>query len=121
MVRFPLALLLLALVACATPEERCLRRAQPDTAAIDAQIAEIRTALANGYRVKPGTSVTLGLGFCQSSGNASLCLGGSKALPPKTVPIDRPYEQARLAALEDRRAEIIVASERAMRACYTGG
>jgi hypothetical protein len=111
---------LLILVACASPEEQCLRRAVPDTAALDREIAETEASIARGYRLDQGANVTVGLNLCQATGNVSLCLGGAREIPPKPVPIDRAVERQHLAHLKARRAEIVAASQRAMAACRAG-
>ena len=96
----------LTLAACATPEERCISRAQSELASTDRLIAETRMALAVGYRtetVQP--RVTVGIEMC-SGDNVRICVGGENGPSRVQVPIDRAAEQRRLLALTERRQDL---------------
>lgn len=112
------ALCLLALAAaCAEPRTACLNRATAELRAIDAEIAEIELALARGYRVVGGSTVTAGLSVCTRDNPVTVCLGGSRPISERTVAIDRRAEEARLRALRAERPAAAARAERAAAAC----
>ncbi|MCX7645393.1 MAG: hypothetical protein N2Z62_08885 [Rhodobacteraceae bacterium] len=113
-----LALCLVTLLAaCADTRTACLDRASAELRAIDAEIAEIELALARGYRVSGGATVTAGLSVCTGDSPVTVCLGGSRPISERTVAIDRRSEEARLRALRSARPEAAARAERAAAAC----
>jgi hypothetical protein len=114
--RRTLALLLL-LAACAEPRAACLRQASAELRALDAAIAETELALARGYRVAPGSTVTAGLAFCAENSPLTLCLSGERPISERHIAIDPAEERARLRALQARRPAVAAEAERAAAAC----
>ncbi|MFN7004208.1 MAG: hypothetical protein ACK4NW_12365, partial [Roseinatronobacter sp.] len=55
---------LLLLAACASPQQSCIRAAQADLRAIDAQVAESEAALRRGYRVTQAREGSTTLNIC---------------------------------------------------------
>ena len=106
------------LFACTSPEERCIADAMEGLAEIDAEIAETQANLERGYRLQDRTIDTVGLKFCSPLGsNGSLCLGGTKDIEPKQVPIDRAAEQARLNQLLSQRNAMMDRANTQLEAC----
>ena len=115
----PVALIVLlsALAACADPRAACLSRASAELRAIDDEIAEIRVALARGYRVSPGSAVRAGLAVCSRDSPVTVCLGGDRTLSERRIAVDRRAEEARLRTLEARRPRAEADAARAAAAC----
>ena len=110
----------LALAACADPRTACLAQANAELRAIDDEIAEIRVALARGYRVAPGSTVRAGLAVCSRDNPVTVCLGGDRTLSERRIAIDRRAEERRLRALEARRPGAMADAERAAATCPAG-
>ncbi len=108
---------LVALVACTTPAERCISNATEGLAEIDAEIAEAEANIARGYRLADGAIDTVALDVCSGSGGVRICVGGTKEVPQRHIPINVTTESARLAALKNQRASMIARSERELAAC----
>ena len=95
-----LPLLLLALAACATPQEACINRATRELRTLDDLIAEQRATLARGYAVVRGDGVlvtTRGAAEAARSleiefADGKLTLGGK----PQAKGRDTPPEQGSL-------------------------
>ena len=109
--------LLLLLAACAEPRAACLRQANAELRALDAAIAETELALARGYRVTPGSTVTAGLAICAEDSPLTVCLSGERPVSERRIAIDRATERARLRALKARRPTVAEAAEQAAAAC----
>ena len=109
----------LMLTACETPRERCIDNATKDITAIDAEIADVELSLARGYRIADSAIDTVGVRFCNGSGNVTFCLGGEKDIEGRRIPIDRATERARLASLERQRASTLARMDREIAACET--
>jgi hypothetical protein len=108
----------LALAACADPRTRCLKAANADLAALDNAIAESELALARGYRVVPGTRVSVGLAACTDNDNGfDICLGGSGPVYERRAEVNPAEEQERLRAMQTRRPAVAEAAARAAAQC----
>lgn len=107
----------LMVAACADPRATCLRQAGSGLQALDAEITEIEVALARGYRVAPGSRVTVGLGFCSENDPVTVCLGGERPVSERRIPIDPVAERARLRTLLAQRPEVEARALRAAAAC----
>jgi hypothetical protein len=106
----------LALAACTSPVERCIANATRGLSEIDAQIAEAEANIARGYRLADGVA-TVGLDFCSSGDNVKFCVGGTRDLPQRRIPIDVEAEKARLAALLAQRERMAARAELEIAAC----
>lgn len=114
--RRTLAVVLLV-AACAETRGACLSRAGSELRALDAAIAETEVALARGYRVAPGSTVTAGLAICAEDSPLTLCLSGERPISERRVAIDPAEERARLRSFRSRRPAVAEAAERAAAAC----
>ena len=109
-----LPLILLALAACATPQEACINRETRELRTLDGLIAEQRATLARGYALAERTAWRLDWRICDPGAPATDTM---PARPPRwcwdqvpvtvtdRVPIDPAAEARKLAGLEARRAE----------------
>lgn len=104
---------LLALIACTTPQERCITKAAPDLPVLNRLIAETEGNLARGYAyadvvVERPVWVDCGDWLSNSTGarRPGLCLGSAPTTMRKAVAIDLTAEAAKLASLRTRRAAV---------------
>jgi hypothetical protein len=95
----------LVLVACASPQERCLTQAQPDLTQIDAAIIETQANLERGYALKSSGIDSVDLNFCTGS-TARICIGSHSDVPGKPVAIDPQAEARKLENLRQRRFDL---------------
>ncbi len=109
-------LVALLLGACADPQTQCVSRANADLRAIDREIADIQTALAQGYRVTGGRT-SVGFAFCTSDDPIHVCLGTETPVAERRQAIDPAAERARLRALQARRPQAAATAARAEAAC----
>ncbi|MDD7972552.1 hypothetical protein [Roseinatronobacter alkalisoli] len=107
------------LAACGTPQDRCTRVAQADLRALDAQIADVETALAKGYRILPAQEGRTRLSLCAWPREPVLFCTESIQRPRSETRevIDRQAEQARLQRLRQSRAELVVRTTDRIAAC----
>ncbi|MGP9791550.1 hypothetical protein [Roseinatronobacter sp. NSM] len=107
------------LVACATPQDRCIRAAQADLRDLDAQIADVESALAQGYRVIPAQEGLTRISLCAWPREPVLFCTQSVQRPRSEAreAIDRQAEQTRLQDLRQRRAELVVQTTHRVSAC----
>ena len=111
---------LLVLAACASPQQSCIRAAQTELRAIDAQIAESETALRRGYRVTQATEARTTLNICAWPREPVLfCTThtpGQRATRTEALPA---AEEARLAELRRERARLVAVTADRIAACPT--
>lgn len=106
------------LVACATPQDRCVRQAQAGLSALDAQISESEQALARGYRITPATERRTTLHICAWPKEPVLfCTRHTPEAPETRVAVDRTSEQAELDRLRAERAELAAATATRIAQC----
>lgn len=110
-------ILILMLCACADPHTQCVNRANAELKAIDEEITEIEVALVRGYRVKEGSRVTAGLGFCTSKNPVNVCLSTERPISERRLTIDPSAERARLRALKNYRPIAAQNAARASQSC----
>lgn len=109
-------ILMLLLSACAESRQACLRRAEADLRALDAQIADTETALALGYRTEE-SRVHVGLAACNENSSLTVCLGGSGPIYQRREIIDPEAERRHLAVLQARRPQVAAQAEARAAAC----
>jgi hypothetical protein len=116
--------LLLALMACATPKERCITNAAPDLPVLDALIAETQGNLARGYAyadVVVQTPVWVECAALLSDGTYAakpkLCMGSAPTTLRKAVAIDLTAEADKLASMQARRAAMEAQAQPAFAQC----
>lgn len=117
--RLVIALPLLALIAaCASPRQACIRAAEADLRAIDAQISESETALRRGYRVTQATEGRTTLNICAWPREPVLfCTThtpGTRATRTDVLPA---AEEARLTELRRERARLVTVTADRIAAC----
>lgn len=107
------------IAACGTPQDRCVRAAQADLRAIDEQIADVETALEQGFRVLPAQEGVTRLRLCAWPREPVLFCTESIQRPrsESREVIDRQAEQARLQQLRRTRAELVVQTADRVAAC----
>ncbi|MGY6705502.1 hypothetical protein [Roseinatronobacter sp.] len=107
------------IAACGTPQDRCVRAAQADLRAIDDQIANVETALEQGFRVLPAQEGVTRLRLCAWPREPVLFCTESIQRPrsESREAIDRQAEQTRLAQLRQTRAELVVQTADRVAAC----
>ncbi len=124
MIRNPMIWLLapLALAACATPREACIRDAQSDLRSVTREIAETETVLARGYRVIRTRETELALTTCLRRTRDGETVGFPCQRPivvtdETPIGIDYSEERARLARLRAAQARLVEDAELGIRQC----
>ncbi len=116
---------LLALAACATPEEACIKRATKELVIIDRLIAETEENLARGYAIRQESEPALRLVLCTSPDeHFHFCTRSDTRTVKKPVAIDPASERRKLDALRRKRQEALMRARAGIRACkarYGGG
>lgn len=114
----------LALIACATPQERCITKAAPDLPVLNKLIAETEGNVARGYAyadvlVDRPVWVDCGdwLANRTSTVRPGMCLGSAPMTLRKAVAIDLAAEAAKLTSLRARRAAIEAQAQPAFAQC----
>lgn len=107
------------IAACGTPQDRCTRAAQADLRAVDDQIADVETALEQGYRILPAQDGLTRVSLCAWPREPVLFCTESIQRPRSETreAIDRQAEQARLQQLRQTRAELVVRTADRVAAC----
>lgn len=109
---------LLVLAACASPRQACIRAAEADLRAMDAQIAESEAALRRGYRVSEATEGRTTLNICAWPREPVLfCTThtpGTRATRTEVLPA---AEEARLTELRRERARLAAVTAERIAAC----
>lgn len=123
--RYAPAPLLLALAACATPQERCIRDATRDLRTVNALIAESEATLARGYAiVEEQRLVHVGFGYC-IGGRGRVGYRFCGETYPTTVrrpaAVDLDAERRKLAGLRGKAEELERAAGPAVAQCQAGG
>ncbi|OSP56733.1 hypothetical protein [Pseudoruegeria sp. SK021] len=114
-----LVLSCLCLAACASPEDRCLRRATADLRTVNALIAETEVNIARGYAyVLEPSPVQIGFDICTGGGGGFLfCTGDTNRVQRRAVAIDAAEEGRKLASLRAKQAELQTATAGPVQAC----
>ena len=116
--RVALILSVALLVACGSPEDICVRQAQTELAALDAQIAETEQTLARGYRVIPASEARTTLHICAWPKEPVLfCTRNTPATRETRVSVDTTAEQANLDRLRAERSAIAATTAEQISRC----
>ncbi len=108
----------LLLVACATPQQACIRAAGAELAELDRQIAESERAIARGYRERPATEPRTTLHICAWPREPVLfCTQHTPGQRASRERVNIPAEQARLASLRSQRGALAARTADAIAAC----
>lgn len=114
-------LVLLPLVACATPRQQCINDATRDLQVLDRLIIETRQNLERGFAVEQEVVPRVGFTYCfgnqGSNVGLSFCSNNSTQVRNRPVAIDPEAERRKLAELEARRVEVAAQTQRALAAC----
>ena len=118
--------LLLALAACGTPQQQCIRLASHDMAVLDALIAETQGNISRGYGYAQTIDTIPEFVDCTphpwGSGpkaEPQMCLQDVPHTVRKPVALDLTAEAAKLASMQKRRAEMARALAPALADCQT--
>lgn len=119
---YPVAPFLLALMACATPQQRCIAKAAPDLPVLNRLIAESEGNLARGYafadvEVEMDVWKLCGVDLTPSAGGQTMCLETETTTTREAVAIDLTAEAAKLASMRARRDEIEAQAQPAFAQC----
>ncbi|MGY6549459.1 MAG: hypothetical protein ACXIU7_10715 [Roseinatronobacter sp.] len=116
--RYALILICAALAACSTPRDACLRTANAELRAIDAQISESEAALARGFRTSPVQEPRTTVSLCAWPREPVLfCTSHSPGQRATRQRVHPPAEEARLAELRRERARLAVIAADRIAAC----
>lgn len=103
----------LALVACGTPQEQCIAQASRDTAVLNRLIDETQTNITRGYAYaetvvdRPGwVDCTPRATETDPTPKTRMCFDDVPTTVRKPVAIDLAVEAAKLASMQKRRAEM---------------
>ncbi len=131
--RAVLLLAALALAACASPRQACLRAATTDLRNVETLIAETQANLARGYAIAREPYVTTGVDFCYDPvvgigldgggvhGGLRYCNTVETRYRTRPVAIDLAAERRKLAELQATRARLAREAERRLAACPPPG
>jgi hypothetical protein len=119
--KYLVLLVLLPLVACATPRQQCINDATRDLQVLDRLIIETRQNLDRGFAIEQEVVPRVGFTYCfgnsWSNAGVSFCSNNSTQVRNRPVAIDTEAERRKLAELETRRVEVAARSQRALAAC----
>ncbi|MBM9593251.1 hypothetical protein [Roseitranquillus sediminis] len=101
-------LLLIPLIACAEPAERCERAVEREIRVVSRLIDETERNLRRGYayELEP-RHIRTGLTLCSGGRNVSFCTGGYNTPRRTPVAIDPEAEQRKLDKLQARRSALV--------------
>lgn len=106
------------LVACASPQERCIANASKDLRVVDGLIAELRLNISRGYAIETEQFTVTDSRICRDSdGKAHVCTSERVKTTSSPVAIDLNAERAKLASLEEKRRELAARTQRELAAC----
>ena len=113
---------LLALMACATPQQRCIIKAAPDLPVLNRLIAESEGNLARGYafadvEVEMDVWKLCRVDLTPSEVGQTMCLETETTTTREAVAIDLTAEAAKLASMRARRDDIEAKAQPAFAQC----
>ena len=113
---------LLALMACATPQQRCIIKAAPDLPVLNRLIAESEGNLTRGYAFRDVEIEIDVWKLCRvdltpSESEVAMCLETETTTTREAVAIDLTAEAAKLASMRARRDEIEAQAQPAFAQC----
>lgn len=113
---------LLALVACATPQQACIAQATRDARVLDALILQTRGNLARGFAVEEVQEVRTVRDTCTGRNEDGStfrfrCERTQTVTVEQAVAIDLDAERAKLASLEQRQLQNRANAEAAVQQC----
>ncbi len=113
---------LLALMACATPQQRCITKAAPDLPVLNRLIAESEGNLARGYafadvEVEMDVWKLCRVDLTPSEVGQTMCLETETTTTREAVAIDLTAEAAKLASMRARRDDIEAKAQPAFAQC----
>ncbi len=113
---------LLALMACATPQQRCIIKAAPDLPVLNRLIAESEGNLARGYafadvEVEMDVWKLCRVDLTLSEVGQTMCLETETTTTREAVAIDLTAEAAKLASMRARRDDIEAKAQPAFAQC----
>ncbi|MDG1531330.1 MAG: hypothetical protein P8Q99_08245 [Paracoccaceae bacterium] len=94
------------LVACATPQERCIAVASKDLRVVRALISETEGNLERRYAIRQDTVPNFTMSFCNQNGVLTTCLNQTTTTVDKPVVIDFAAERKNLKELRTKEREL---------------
>ncbi|NBZ87253.1 hypothetical protein [Stagnihabitans tardus] len=117
-------LILLALAACGTPQEQCIRGVSSDLATLDRLIAETRGNIARGYGYETRVEMMPEWVDCtprpteaNPTPKPQMCFDDVAQEVRRPVSLDLRAEQAKLDSMVERRDQMAAAMAPALAAC----
>ena len=114
-----IALPLVFLAACATPQQRCVAGASKDLRVVRALIVETQGNLDRGYAIGQEIRPKFTMGFCGRNGPLTTCLTQDASVIDKPVAIDLAAEREKLASLRAKERELAARAVTAAQQCET--
>jgi hypothetical protein len=112
---------LLALAACGTPQEQCIRSATRDLAEVERLLVEVQGNLSRGYAIESRTVTQWEWRMCRvrttTQTVGQMCWEPVDRTVRRSVPIDPEAERRKLAGLQERYATLTRQAEPAIAAC----
>ncbi|MEM1066425.1 MAG: hypothetical protein AAF771_00020 [Pseudomonadota bacterium] len=106
------------LVACASPQERCVMNATEDLRVVNALIDETEANIDRGYAIEEELEPRVGLNVCTGRrGSFAFCTGTDFDTRERPVALDLAEEERKLASLIEKRQELEVRARRDIAAC----
>lgn len=119
--RFVLFLPLVALAACATPQERCIQTATRDLRVVNGLIAETQATIERGYAYQVVEDERLRLSFCRRGERTELCWIRDNDTRRVPVAVNLDEEREKLATLIAKRDELELRARQQIAACEASG
>lgn len=112
---------ILALTACSTPREACLRQATAELDTVRALIVQSEATLARGYAIQTEQRAVVYTDFCIGRGSRRadfrFCNRVAPVTSKRAVAIDPQAEERKLASLKSRESVLIKRSANQLRQC----
>lgn len=115
---------LFALAACGTPQERCINQVAGDLPTLDRLIAETEGNIARGFAWEEVTTTRTTFVDCTPHATKSdptpatqHCVSDVEETTRKAVALDLNAEKAKLASMQERRAQLAANMAPAIEAC----
>ncbi|MEL6642951.1 MAG: hypothetical protein AAFQ79_03385 [Pseudomonadota bacterium] len=114
----PALLSLIALAACASPQERCISEATEDLRVVNTLISESQANLDRGYAIETVNEPRVGFTFCTGrNSNIVLCTASENSVRDRPVAIDLAAEQQKLNGLVSKKRELETRTRRDLAQC----
>lgn len=108
----------LALLACQSPQERCISNATKDLTVLNRLIQETEANIARGYAIEEKVVDDVRLVFCAGAdGKVTTCFEDTVKTEKRPVSIDLEAEKQKLLSMREKRSQLQVQSQAAITQC----